>query len=81
MKHEFVSKMDEARAFESRIENPVERAFVTWAINRAALRPTNERDFPEGNFDMLFFANLMLEFCRKREVMQTIFDGRADELW
>ena len=81
MKDILFSRVEEARKFESDAVDPVDRAFVQWAINQAMLRPTIFGDAPEGPFDMLYFANLMLEISKKRNTVQVIFDGRSDELW
>jgi hypothetical protein len=75
------SRLEEARKFESDIADPIDRAFVQWAINRATLRPVVLSDTPYGPFDMLYFANLMLEISKKKNIAKMIFEGRADELW
>jgi len=81
MQNDFFSRVEEARKFESEISDPIDRAFVEWAINRAMLRPAVFGDSPVGLFDVLYFANSMLEISKCRDVVKIIFEGRSSELW
>ena len=74
-------KYEDSRQFESNISDPIDQAFVKWAINRAILRPSVFGDSPNEPFDMLYFANVMLEISKKRHIAQLIFEGRLDEIW
>jgi hypothetical protein len=81
MQNQNFLNLAEARAFESQIADPIDQAFVRWAMNRALLRPAVRTDSPQGNFDLLYFAKVMHEISTKRSIAKEIFDGRADELW
>ena len=81
MKDNIFSQTESASQFISGIADPIDRAFVQWTLNQAMLRPAISGDLPNDPFDLLYFAHLMLEISKKRNIAAIIFDGRAEELW
>lgn len=71
----------EAIAFLNSIKDPITRRLAHNAHFLALRRFTENRELPVANFDILFFAQVMEEFCSEHDLLKQYLAGETPGAW
>jgi predicted TIM-barrel enzyme len=76
---EFLRQDEVIKLIESE-KNTITSQLMTEASNTIFKRMLRREAPPVADFDLLFFMQVMQEFCSQQEVLQKILAGRGSEL-
>ena len=73
---------DKAVAFVASIPNPINRRLTKLFLDRTILYACEKRGYPEGEFDLLFFAQAVAEVPGDGQLLRRVIDGEdIDQGW
>ena len=76
-----VLRHSEAMKYIDTIDDAVTKRLVHRAQFFALRRFAERKDRPKADFDFLFFAHVMKDFCEQHDVLREVLGGKDDGGW